>query len=96
MLGLLAVLAAVSTGRQVIREQRAVAGLPAPPPGARNVVLIVWDTVRAYNLSAHGYPRNTTPNLARWAREGVRYTVPWRQPRGRTPRIAVSSPASGH
>ncbi len=84
-LGLLAVLAAVSTGQQVIREQRAVAGLPAPPPGAHNVVLIVWDTVRAYNLSAHGYPRNTTPNLARWARDGVRYNralapAPWTYP----------------
>ena len=53
--------------------------------GARNVVLIVWDTVRAYNLSAYGYPRNTTPNLARWAREGVRYNLalapaPWTYP----------------
>ena len=62
-----------------------MAGLPPPPPGARNVVLIVWDTVRAYNLSAYGYPRNTTPNLARWARKGVRYNLalapaPWTYP----------------
>ena len=79
------VLAALSSGRQAIREHLAVAGLPPPPPGARNVVLIVWDTVRAYNLSAYGYPRNTTPNLARWAREGVRYNLamapaPWTYP----------------
>ena len=85
LLGLLGVLAALSSGRQAIREHLAVAGLPPPPPGARNVVLIVWDTVRAYNLSPYGYPRNTTPNLARWAREGVRYNLavapaPWTYP----------------
>ena len=70
LLGLLGVLAALSSGRQAIREHLAVAGLPPPPPGARNVVLIVWDTVRAYNLSPYGYPRNTTPNLAQCARPG--------------------------
>ena len=85
LLGLLVVLAALSSGRQAIREHLAVAGLPPPPPGARNVVLIVWDTVRAYNLSLHGYPRNTTPNLVRWAREGVLYNLalapaPWTYP----------------
>ncbi len=32
-------------GRSV--NHRTVAGLPPAPPGARNVVLIVWDTVRA-------------------------------------------------
>jgi len=85
LLGLLAVLAALSSGRQAIRENLAAAGLPPPPQGARNVVLIVWDTVRAYNLSAYGYPRNTSPNLARWAREGVLYNLavapaPWTYP----------------
>ena len=85
LLGLLVVLAALSSGRQAVREYRAVAGLPPPPPSARNVMLIVWDTVRAYNLSLYGYPRNTTPNLARWARKGVRYSLalapaPWTYP----------------
>ncbi len=86
LLGLLGVLAALSSGRLAIREHLAVAGLPPPPPAARNVVLIVWDTVRAYSLSAYGYPRNTTPNLARWAREGVLYNPlsslvpPWTYP----------------
>jgi arylsulfatase A-like enzyme len=73
LLALLIVLGALSSGRQLIEERRALAGLPPAPPGARNVVLIVWDTVRAYNLSAYGYARNTTPNLARWARQGVLY-----------------------
>jgi arylsulfatase A-like enzyme len=83
--GVLAVLAAVSSGREAIRERVALAGLPPPRPGARNVILIVWDTVRAYNLSLYGYPRMTTPNLARWAREGVRFDTalapaPWTFP----------------
>jgi arylsulfatase A-like enzyme len=85
LLCLLGVLAALSSGRQAVHEYRAMAGLPAPEPNARNVILIVWDTVRAYNLSPYGYPRMTTPNLARWARRGVRYNValapaPWTYP----------------
>jgi arylsulfatase A-like enzyme len=85
LLGALAVLAALSSGRQVIQEHLAVAGLPPPPSAARNVVLIVWDTVRAYDLSAYGYARNTSPTLARWARAGVRYSralapAPWTYP----------------
>jgi arylsulfatase A-like enzyme len=85
ILGLLAVLAALTSGRLTIREHLAVAGLSPAPPRARNVVLIVWDTVRAYNLSTYGYARNTTPNLTRLASEGVRYhfataPAPWTYP----------------
>ncbi|MGP0068689.1 MAG: sulfatase-like hydrolase/transferase [Isosphaeraceae bacterium] len=85
LLGLLVILAAFSTGRLRLRESRALVGLPSPPSNARNVVLIVWDTVRASNLSLYGYPRDTTPNLLRWARKGVRYTLalstaPWTYP----------------
>jgi len=85
LLALLILLGTLSSGRQLIEERLAVAGLPPSPPGARNVVLIVWDTVRAYNLSAYGYSRNTTPNLALWARDGVLYKLasapaPWTYP----------------
>jgi arylsulfatase A-like enzyme len=85
LLGVLGVLAALSSGRQAIREHLAVAGLPRAPTGSRNVVLIVWDTVRAYSLSAYGYPRNTTLNLAQCARQGVLYNLaiaptPWTYP----------------
>ena len=85
MFGLLIVLAVLSSGRRAVGEYRAVAGLPPAPPGARNVVLIVWDTVRASHLSLYGYQRDTTPNLAAWAREGVRYDralapAPWTFP----------------
>lgn len=85
LVGLLAVLAIGSSGRSALRESRAVAGLPEPPPGARNVVLIVWDTVRSWSLSLHGYPRDTSPILTRLARRGVRYNLavasaPWTFP----------------
>ncbi len=85
ILGPLMVLAALSSGREALRESRAVAGLPPAPPGARNVVLIVWDTVRAHNLSLYGYSRDTTPNLKQWARKGVTYNLalapaPWTFP----------------
>ena len=85
LVGLLIVLAALSSGRQALTEYRTVAGLSPAQPRAHNVVLIVWDTVRAYNLSLYGYPRATTPNLMRWARRGVKYErtvapAPWTYP----------------
>ena len=46
---------------------------PTPPAGAPNVLLVVLDTVRADNLSLHGYGRPTTPRLETWARRGVRF-----------------------
>jgi arylsulfatase A-like enzyme len=84
-LGVLGVLAMVSSGRQALVEYRVVEGLRPPPPGARNVVLIVWDTVRAYSLGSYGSTRDTTPNLRRWARNGVQYNyslapAPWTFP----------------
>ncbi|HUX10003.1 MAG TPA: sulfatase [Terriglobia bacterium] len=36
-----------------------------------NIVLITMDTVRADHLSAYGYSRDTSPNLARLAAKGV-------------------------
>jgi arylsulfatase A-like enzyme len=82
--GALGVLAGLTTGRQAISEHLAIAGLPAAP-STRNVVLIVWDTVRAYNTNLGAYTRNTTPKLARWAQSGVRYDraiapAPWTYP----------------
>ncbi len=85
LLGLLAAITAFCTGWQALVEYRAVAGLPPAPSGARNVVLIVWDTVRAYNVTDYGHPRETTPNLTQWARRGVTYSsavapAPWTYP----------------
>ncbi len=66
-------------------ESRAMATLPAPRRGAPNVLLLVMDTVRADHLSLHGYPRDTSPNLAKLAESGVRFDraispSPWTLP----------------
>ncbi len=47
--------------------------LPAASPGAKNVIVIVVDTLRADALGAYGYTKARTPNLDRFARESVRY-----------------------
>ncbi len=52
---------------------------------APNVIFMIWDTVRAANLSAYGYPVQTTPNLAALAAEGVLFeraysNAPWTLP----------------
>jgi arylsulfatase A-like enzyme len=71
--GLLVVTAAGTIGGRAVAEYRASARLPAPPSRAANVLLIVMDTVRARSLSLYGYSRDTTPQLARWAKRGVRF-----------------------
>jgi arylsulfatase A-like enzyme len=85
LLPLLGGTAAISYGRQLLAESRALAQLPAPPVGAFNVLLIVMDTVRAENLGLCGYARETTPELARWAKRGVHFEravspAPWTFP----------------
>src|SRR5262249_28657657 len=65
--------AAGAIGRHVLAEARALARLPAPPAEAPNVLFIVLDTVRARSLSLYGYARDTTPELSRWARRGIRF-----------------------
>jgi arylsulfatase A-like enzyme len=81
---LLAVMAAKLGGRAWL-DRRALAAAPPPSGSPRNVLLIVWDTVRAENLSLYGYGRRTTPNLERLAGRGVRFdlafsTAPWTLP----------------
>ena len=49
---------------------------PAPPPAADerpNVLIIVWDTVRADRMSLYGHHRKTTPQLDAWAAEATVY-----------------------
>lgn len=43
------------------------------PEGKPNVLLIVWDTVRADHLSLYNYGRQTTPKLDAWAKDAVVY-----------------------
>ncbi|MDX2122054.1 MAG: sulfatase-like hydrolase/transferase [Gemmatimonadota bacterium] len=82
----LGVIAAVgSTLVPRFREARMLAGTPAPPAGRPNVLLIILDTVRGFNLSLHGYHRATTPRLDRRAAEGATFDramtpSPWTLP----------------
>lgn len=64
---------------------RAFEGLPAPPPGSPNILIVILDTVRAASLSVYGYERETTPHLQALAREGVVFDraiapAPWTLP----------------
>ncbi len=67
------------------RERRAVRALPAVRRESPNVLLIVWDTVRAESLSTYGYERDTTPHLSALAEEAIVFeravtTSPWTLP----------------
>jgi arylsulfatase A-like enzyme len=67
------------------KEKLATAHLAVAAPGTPNVLVIVVDTLRADHVSFYGYPRPTTPNLDRIAREGVVFdnaisTAPWTMP----------------
>lgn len=66
-------------------ERTAFRQLPAPRPGAPNVLLIVMDTVRSASLGLYGYPRPTTPQLEKWAASSVVFDraiapAPWTLP----------------
>ncbi len=50
----------------------AACGGPAPPTGP-HVILVSIDTLRRDHVGCYGYERETTPNLDRFAREGVRF-----------------------
>jgi arylsulfatase A-like enzyme len=83
--GTVLALGLATTGARAWSERQAAVALPPPPPLAPNVLLIVWDTVRAKNLSLYGHARPTTPNLERLAARGVRYrhafaASPWTLP----------------
>lgn len=60
-------------GAYIVRPMRPAdtAAIAAAPKGEPNVILITLDTVRADHLSLYGYSRPTTPNIDRWARQGV-------------------------
>jgi arylsulfatase A-like enzyme len=45
------------------------ADAPASPSGARNLVLVSLDTLRADRLGLYGYERDTSPHLDAWSRE---------------------------
>ena len=41
--------------------------------GRRNILIILFDAFSAYNVPIYGYPRDTTPNLARLANRAIVY-----------------------
>jgi hypothetical protein len=57
-------------GAPVVRSRLEAGDGGAAP---RGVILIVADTLRRDHLDAYGYPRETAPELARLAGEGVRF-----------------------
>ncbi len=80
----LVILALAPTTIEIASRRWRSASKPAPP-FSPNVLLVVLDTVRADHLSLHGYARNTTPNLKRFAERGVvfhraRAAAPWTLP----------------
>ena len=71
LIGALLTVILIKVGGRAWSDHRTTASLPAPPRNPRNVLVIVWDTVRAANTSLHGYHRRTTPNLEKLANRGV-------------------------
>ena len=67
------------------REHLAVANRDPAAGTAPNVLLLVLDTVRAWNLGFAGYWRPTTPKLSRWVERSTVFertlsTAPWTAP----------------
>lgn len=58
-------------------ERRAIASLGPAAEHAPNVLLLVLDTVRDWDISADGYELPTTPEIARFALGGVRFPKAW-------------------
>jgi arylsulfatase A-like enzyme len=57
----------------------------SPPEGAKNLLLLILDTVRSKSLSLYGYERETTPELDRRAATGIVFdhafsVAPWTLP----------------
>ena len=65
----------VKRGKAAAPEAAQVERPPVSEALARapNVLLIVWDTVRADHMSAYGYAKPTTPRVAEWSKQGIRY-----------------------
>jgi arylsulfatase A-like enzyme len=70
MLGTTVVMAVVLTTWPRVREYIGLRALH-PGGGPPNVILLVLDTVRGMSMSLYGYPRQTTPELDRFAAQAV-------------------------
>ncbi|MCC6316559.1 MAG: sulfatase-like hydrolase/transferase [Gemmatimonadaceae bacterium] len=70
--------------RRHAREAAALPTAPAPA-GSPNIVVLIWDTARAQNMSLYGYARRTTPVLDSLGARGLVFehafaTSPWSLP----------------
>lgn len=68
-----------------VRYNRSTRSAIAAQKDAPNIIIIIWDTVRAASMSLYGYARPTTPNLDRLAQRGVVFDravspAPWTLP----------------
>ncbi len=70
---ILVVLAGAGLRIWMATGQRRSLGGSTARTGAPNVLLIVLDTIRSWNLGVYGYSRNTTPELVSWFGDGVRF-----------------------
>lgn len=77
---LVPLVAVLAFGGYRLLRRKAPVGLTPSTPGVQrlrdaaeraNVVLVVLDAARADHFGCYGYPRDTTPNCDRLAREGV-------------------------
>jgi arylsulfatase A-like enzyme len=66
---LVALIGAAVMGERKWKERHAMG--PAPAQSHPNLLLIILDTVRAFDLGLYGHDRPTTPNLERWARHAT-------------------------
>lgn len=73
LVGLVAIVALGLYAWRLVSERRAISLLPDSRAAAPNVLLLILDTVRAQNLSLHGYSRQTTPYLEEYSKEGVKF-----------------------
>jgi arylsulfatase A-like enzyme len=55
------------------RLARSLAGLRAPNPAAKNIIVLVFDALSGLNLALDGYARETAPNLTRLAKRAIVY-----------------------
>jgi hypothetical protein len=69
--GMTAVLAALVLLVLPGASARALARLPAAPPGAPNILFLILDTVRGDELGVYGYPKPTSPRIDEFAARGV-------------------------
>ena len=96
LVGVLAVLAVTSLGWQAVREYRARRALPPSAQNARNVVLIVWDTVRAEPEHLRLWPRyHAQPGAMGPAEGGYLSSSPSRLLHGPSRHMPPSLPANG-